>query len=171
MIKFRLMLKEIWAGLIGLLLGLRVTGKILFEVVRGGRQTVCYPEERLDYSSFHGYVKMLFDEQNQSKCVACMACVKACPCGCIEIVSEKKAGGGRKLLDYRFDYTKCCFCGFCVSACRFEALEMNNCFEQAFFQTENMRVNQVKEGERQADLHELSLVEIGEMSKKMKRLF
>jgi NADH-quinone oxidoreductase subunit I len=96
--------------------GLGVTGKYLFRK----KTTVQYPEERREPADrFRGM--FAFDE---SRCIVCHACAKACPIGIIHIqdhFEELEVDGKRKkkkVLDrYDIDVKRCMFCGLCEEAC------------------------------------------------------
>ena len=61
-----------------------------------------------NYRGIHGY--------EESKCLVCMGCVKACP---VDAITVEAVGSGRDALITRFDidYSKCLFCDLCTGPC------------------------------------------------------
>jgi len=88
---------------------------------------------------FRGRVQLLLDEAGDPKCVCCNACAKACPTGVITIEGGKKEGRKTRI-PTRWDYEmeRCVFCGFCVEACGFDAIKLNNQFELAVYDREDL---------------------------------
>ena len=109
----------------GIAKGLRVTLRHLFR----RPITTQYPEERLTVSRrIRGSEHLVLDKE---QCVACGACARACPHGCIEVVGSKDAEGKRVIDKFEWDSGRCIFCGLCVEACPRENLFMNYGYEQA----------------------------------------
>lgn len=97
--------------------------------------TTQYPEQRPDLPPrFRGCL-----EYDMDKCIACNACVKACPNEVLELVSGKGADGKRKPTRFTIDLQYCMFCDFCVEACTKHALSFSPNFELACFAREQSK--------------------------------
>ncbi|MBF0253908.1 MAG: 4Fe-4S binding protein [Candidatus Omnitrophica bacterium] len=111
---------EILNGLTSLLEGLGVTFRYAFKKP----VTFLYPKEEIVPECFKGPIVFKADEVDGThKCVACMACVKACPSRCIDVSVEKNAEGKRILTVYRHQTSLCSLCGSCVEVCPTDALK------------------------------------------------
>lgn len=89
--------------------------------------TVQYPEERLVVPERSRGVH-IFDE---SKCIVCTRCARACPHGNIIMTVREGDDGRRELLQYDLDMTYCLFCGLCTDACPTGAITMGPNYELA----------------------------------------
>jgi NADH-quinone oxidoreductase subunit I len=73
-------------------------------------------------------------ETNQTLCIACDLCAKACPENLIVVGSERDPKTNHKVLTYfTYDLSRCMFCGLCEDACPVDALELTQDFELATF--------------------------------------
>lgn len=99
-----------------------------------------YPEVPVKVPErFRGRVQLLKDEQGEIKCVACMACAKACPTGCLTIEGGKKEGRKNRIpVRFEYELERCIFCGFCAEACNFGAITLNDQFELAAYDREDL---------------------------------
>ena len=96
--------------------------------------TVEYPYATLPLPKrFRGHIELTCDEQTgQPKCIVCMACMRACPSGCITLDGAKPEGGTRKVLSkYALDFTTCSLCGLCVESCNFDAIHFSRDYNLA----------------------------------------
>ena len=123
-------------GLISLLKGMRVTGKEFFTP----KVTEQYPENRATlkpFDRYRGELILVYDENNNHKCIACGICQQNCPNGTIQIVSSKittEDGKTKRVLDkYLYDIGSCTFCQLCVTTCPHKALAFDQKFEHALF--------------------------------------
>ena len=88
---------------------------------------------------YRGRLTLLRDEAGEIKCVCCMSCEKICPTQAITIEAGKKEGRKTKLpLRYDFQMERCIFCGFCVESCPFDAIVLNDQFELAVYDREDL---------------------------------
>ncbi len=120
---------------IGIAKGMALTLKHLFR----HPITTQYPEERLTVSRRIRGNELVW---NKEECIACSLCARACPHGCIDIVTSK--GENKKLVVDRLDVDMglCIFCGLCVEACpREEALFMGYAFERATYQRQDLALS------------------------------
>ena len=116
-------------GLISLLKGMRITGKEFFTP----KVTEQYPENRATlkpFDRYRGELVLVYDENNNHKCIACGICQQNCPNGTIQIISSKittEDGKTKRVLDkYLYDIGSCTFCQLCVTTCPHKALAFRN---------------------------------------------
>ncbi len=116
---------------IGIAKGMALTLKHLFR----RPITTQYPEERLTVSRRTRGNELVWDGE---RCIACSLCAKACPHGCIDIVTSR--GEDKKLVVDKLDVDigLCIFCGLCVEACPKEALFMGYAFERASYRRQDL---------------------------------
>lgn len=73
-------------------------------------------------------------ETNETLCIACDLCAKACPENLIVVGSERDPATKHKVLThFTYDLSRCMFCGLCEDACPVDALELTQDFELASF--------------------------------------
>ncbi|MCH8049687.1 4Fe-4S binding protein [Patescibacteria group bacterium] len=85
--------------------------------------TVLYPHEEIATKNFKGPIAFTTDELDQNhKCIACNACIKACPSRCMALQVEKNSEGKRVLSDFKVDYMLCSLCSICIEVCPTDAL-------------------------------------------------
>ena len=135
------LVQEAYTGLKSLVIGLGVTGKAF---CRPG-VTVIYPREEVDnLASFRGHVELVGkdEEPGVPRCVACGACVKACPSNCLTILcsvpaKEGEEGGPAKMGPAPqkgsktpgaviVDFALCSLCGQCAKACPVDSLRFSD---------------------------------------------
>lgn len=76
-------------------------------------------------------------ENNETLCISCDLCAKACPENLIVVISERNEQTRRKdLIDFTYDLSRCMFCGLCEDACPVDALELTQDFELASYSRE-----------------------------------
>ena len=97
--------------------------------------TTQYPEERLTVSRRHRGNELIWDKD---ACIACSLCARACPNGCINIVTSR--GEDKKLVvdKIEVDTGLCIFCGLCVEACNKDALFMGYNYERASYRRQDL---------------------------------
>lgn len=127
--------------------GLSITGKKFAKVFfTANRRKVPfhvvseYPEVPVQITPrYRGRLTLLKDEAGEIKCICCMACVKACPTQVIAIEAGKKEGRKTKIpTRYDFELERCVFCGFCVESCNFDAIKLDDQFEWAVYDREDL---------------------------------
>jgi NADH-quinone oxidoreductase subunit I len=73
-------------------------------------------------------------ETNETLCIVCDLCAKACPENLIVVGSERDPATKHKVLThFTYDLSRCMFCGLCEDACPVDALELTQDFELATF--------------------------------------
>lgn len=134
--------KNIWEGIITVLIGMKVTWRHLFVPA----VTIQYPDVKLklpERARNRLYV-------NMDDCIGCDQCAMACPVDCITIETIKSTpdvdlgltsvGTKKRLYVPRFDIdiAKCCYCALCVYPCPTECIKMTDVYEFSEYERENL---------------------------------
>jgi NADH-quinone oxidoreductase subunit I len=111
--------------------GLGVTTRQFLRNVAGGKDitTLQYPEEQREYPKrYRGLHRLMYRDDGQVRCVACMCCSTACPADCIHIVAGEHEDPNieRFPITFVIDELRCIACGFCVEACPCDAIRMDS---------------------------------------------
>jgi NADH-quinone oxidoreductase subunit I len=137
--------KNIWDGVLTVLIGMKVTWRHLFTPA----VTIQYPDVRLqlpDRARNRLYV-------NMDDCIGCDQCAMACPVDCITIETVKSTpdvdlgltsvGTKKRLYVPRFDIdiAKCCYCGLCVPPCPTECIKMTDVYEFSEYDRQSLIYN------------------------------
>jgi len=116
----------------GIAKGMALTFKHLFRKPI----TTQYPEERLTVSRRTRGTQLIW---NRDTCIACSACARACPVGCIDIVTSRGDDKKLKVDNISIDFGQCIFCGLCVEACPIgNVLYMSYDWEYAEYQRQKL---------------------------------
>jgi NADH-quinone oxidoreductase subunit I len=113
--------------------------------------TVQYPYESVTLPArYRGHIELKRETPGgQPKCVACMACQRACPSGCIALDGVKPEGATRKVLTrYTLNFTTCSLCGLCVESCAFDALKFSKDYNLASVRKEDYQMDLLTQGEK-----------------------
>jgi len=103
------------------------------------------------YRGFHVY--------QIERCLACEACAKACPAGCIclgksgprKLDKSRDLAVGGAITEYKIDYNTCLFCGLCTEVCPTECLQMGSIHDNSCYRREDLLADFIqlaKEGRR-----------------------
>lgn len=104
-----------------------------------------YPEEQVPLSPrFRGYDFAWVEE----RCTGCATCAKACPHGCIDIITEPLQDGRYAVERFDIDTGLCMVCGLCVEACPYDALYMGVGFELSSHNRWDLVVHKEEIGKR-----------------------
>ena len=133
--------EEAYTGLKSLVVGLGITGKAFCQP----QVTVIYPKQEVDnLSTFRGHVELIGKDDDPSvpRCVACGACVKACPSNCLTIqcpVPAKEGEEGKPVVMgpapqkgsktpavVIVDFSLCSLCGQCARTCPVDSLQFSD---------------------------------------------
>ena len=111
--------KELFSGIASLLTGLGITGRYFFRKP----VTVLYPKQRIPMKRFKGPISFVVSEKtNDHLCIACNACIKACPSRCMSLKADKNTQNQRILTDFKVDHMLCSLCSICIDVCPTDAL-------------------------------------------------
>lgn len=145
------LLAEAVTGLKSLLVGLGITGRALPKPTR----TVLYPMAEVpNLDTYRGHVELVGREDDPAvpRCVACGACVRACPSACLMVACPIGGGpAGREATEFVgelipraeamgpapqkgcktpgafiLDYSLCSLCGQCARACPVDSLRFSH---------------------------------------------
>lgn len=112
-------IKNFFVDFWSLVSGMLVTARYMFKKP----VTVLYPKEERVTPRFKGPIAFTTDELDGShKCIACNACIKACPSRCMALDIKKNEQNQRTLIDFKVDYALCSLCGICIEVCPTDAL-------------------------------------------------
>ena len=106
--------------------------KLLKEVLRVGNATVPYPFVKVDlYPGFRGK-----PEYDPVQCIACAACVIACPPNALAMETNVEEG----TRTWSIFYGRCIFCGRCEEVCPTGAIRLGPEFELTSFSREDLTI-------------------------------
>lgn len=111
--------------------GLAVTSKQFFKnlFTKSDIVTIQYPEEKREYPErFRGIHRLMYRDDGQVRCVACMCCSTICPANCIHIEAAEHDDPSIEKYPASFviDELRCIVCGLCVEACPCDAIRMDS---------------------------------------------
>lgn len=125
--------RDVWvqAYVPEVLKGLRITARAFFRNLIVGDEvvTIQYPEVKREYPErYRGIHRLMYREDGQVRCVACMCCSTICPANCIHIVAGEHDDPGIEKYPVSFviDELRCIVCGLCVEACPCDAIRMDS---------------------------------------------
>jgi NAD(P)H-quinone oxidoreductase subunit I len=90
--------------------------------------TTQYPEQKLSVSRRIRGNQLVWEKE---KCIACSACSRACPAGCLTIVTSRDENKKLKVDKLEQDIGICIACGLCVEACPQKTLFMSCNYEKS----------------------------------------
>jgi NAD(P)H-quinone oxidoreductase subunit I len=99
--------------------------------------TTQYPEQKLNISRRTRGNQLVWDKD---KCIACSMCAKACPVGCIDMVTSRDANNKLKVDKMDYDAGLCIFCGLCVEACPKTCLYLSAEYEKARYSIKGFKL-------------------------------
>jgi NADH-quinone oxidoreductase subunit I len=131
--------------------GLRVTLPYCFARTVVVQYPDAPPVVKDRYRGFHVY--------QIERCVACEACVKACPAACIRVGKTgprkmdkaRDIAVGGAMIEYTINHSTCLFCGLCTEVCPTECLTMGPIHDHSCYAREDLVTDYVslaKEGRR-----------------------
>jgi NADH-quinone oxidoreductase subunit I len=100
-----------------------------------------YPKERPQVAErFRGAPRLnIHPESNETLCIGCDLCAKACPENLIVVGTIRNKETRRlELTTFTYDLSRCMFCGMCEDACPVDALELTQDFEMASYSREGL---------------------------------
>src|SRR5690625_161746 len=111
--------------------GLSITSRQFFVNLFTKKEvvTIAYPEVKRDYPErYRGLHRLMYREDDQVRCVACMLCSTACPANCIHIVAGEHEDPTIEKYPVSFviDELRCIVCGPFVEACPSDPIPMDS---------------------------------------------
>ncbi|EKO41100.1 MAG: NADH:ubiquinone oxidoreductase chain I-like protein [Solidesulfovibrio magneticus str. Maddingley MBC34] len=158
--------EEAYTGLKSLFVGLGITGKAFCQP----QVTVIYPKQEVDnLSTFRGHVELVGKEDDPSvpRCVACGACVKACPSDCLSILCPVPVKEGQEDAPVAMgpapqkgsktpgavfvDFALCSLCGQCAKTCPVDSLRFSDNPYMVALDRKEFRIDLMARLKRQAE--------------------
>jgi NADH-quinone oxidoreductase subunit I len=121
----------------GLLDGMVVTARNFFGSYFDKERlvTIQYPEERMELpENSRTFPFLVYDgTPDNMRCVACKICETECPPQCIYIVMDRDEKGRPRQRPkvFEIDIGVCMQCQICVEVCPFDAIKMDNDYENS----------------------------------------
>lgn len=103
--------------------------------------TTQYPEERLVISRRTRGNQLVW---NKDACIACSACSRACPVGCLTLNTSRGENKKLKVDKIQLDIGLCISCGLCVEACPQHCLFMSYDYEKASYSRKNFILSEAE---------------------------
>jgi NAD(P)H-quinone oxidoreductase subunit I len=103
-----------------------------------GPITTQYPEKRLNISRRTRGNQIVWDK---NRCIACSMCARACPVGCIDMVTSRDENKKLKVDKMDYDAGVCIYCGLCVEACPQRCLFMSMEYEKARYSKKDFKLS------------------------------
>lgn len=104
--------------------------KLLKEILRTGEATAKYPFAPYPVcKDFRGK-----PEHTAEKCIACAACMTACPANALQMETDTEAG----TRTWSISYGRCIFCARCEEVCPTNAISLSPDFELAVARKEDL---------------------------------
>lgn len=123
-------INDVFDGVHSCLAGMRMTGRFLFENLRGeggaSAMTRQYPEQPAEVIGSRQRGHLVNDAP---ACIVCNKCDAVCPVDCFKMEAERDAENGMRASRFDIDLSKCIYCGLCVRACPTGSLTMTATFE------------------------------------------
>jgi NADH-quinone oxidoreductase chain I len=99
--------------------------------------TTQYPEQKLNVSRRTRGNQLVW---NKDACIACSMCARACPVGCIDMVTSRDENKKLKMDKMDVDAGLCISCGLCVEACPQKCLFMDSAYEKACYSRKDLKL-------------------------------
>ena len=99
--------------------------------------TTQYPEQKLNVSRRTRGNQLVW---NKDACIACSMCARACPVGCIDMVTSRDENKKLKMDKMDVDTGLCISCGLCVEACPQKCLFMDTAYEKARYSRKDLKL-------------------------------
>ena len=96
--------------------------------------TTQYPEQRLNVSRRIRGNQLIWEK---GACIADSACSRACPVGCLTMVTSRDENRKLKVDKMELDIGLCISCGLCVEACTQHCLFMSCDYEKSAYSRKN----------------------------------